>query len=139
MSARCEVLADALGETIAELRLIDAGDMIGYIRAEQWANIADLVQSSAELSLYEGTVTFGYAGDYLLDWGDAPTIMLDMEFQSGEVTAFFTLTIAERESEIRIKDVLFGAVPADEHAATQTFARALAAARRDAGLRIRAA
>ena len=56
-----------------------------------------------------------------------------MEFQSGEVTAFFTLTIAERESEIRIKDVLFGAVPADEHAATQTFARALAAARRDAG------
>lgn len=132
MLERSEILADALGDTIAELRLIDAGDMITYIRAGQWANISDLVQSSAELSFKDGTVSFAFAGDYAMSWGEAPSVALDMEFQTNEMTAFFTLTIGPSESAVRIKDVLFAAAPVDQHAATRAFARALDAARRDA-------
>jgi hypothetical protein len=131
MLERSEILADALDETIAELRLIDAGDMITYIRAGQWANISDLVQSSAELSFEDGAVSFAYAGDYAISWGEAPSIALDMEFQTSELTAFFTLTIGPSESAVRIKNVMFTTAPADQEAATRAFAHALAAARRD--------
>lgn len=134
MLERSEILADALGDTIAELRLIDAGDMITYIRAGQWANISDLVHSSAELSFEDGVVSFAYAGDYAMSWGEAPSIALDMEFQTKDLTAFFTLTIGPCESAVRIKDVLFTAVQVDQNAATRAFARALAAARRNPGM-----
>jgi hypothetical protein len=130
MLARCEILADALDETIAELRLIDASDMIAYIRAGQWANISDLVQSSAELSFEDGVVSFGYGGDYELDWDAAPSIALDMEFQTRELTAFFTLTMGPSASAIRIKDVMFTSTPTDESDATLIFARVLRNARR---------
>ena len=134
MLERTEILADALGETIAELRLIDAGDMITYIRAGQWANISDLVQSSAELSFEDGAVSFAYGGDYVMSWGEAPSIALDMEFQTKELTAYFTLTIGPRESAVRIKDVMFSTGQTDQRAATHAFARALRAARREPGI-----
>lgn len=130
---RSELLADALADTIAELRLIDAGDMITYIRTGNWANISDLVQSSAELSFEDGAVTFACSGDYVMSWGEAPSIALDMEFQNNDLTAFFTLTIGPRESAVRIKDVMFTREPNDPKEATRVFAAALAAARRDPG------
>lgn len=130
---RSELLADALADTIAELRLIDAGDMITYIRTGNWANISDLVQSSAELSFEDGAVTFACSGDYAMSWGEAPSIALDMEFQTNDLTAFFTLTIGPRESAVRIKDVMFTREPEDPKQATQAFAQALATARRDPG------
>lgn len=130
MSVRSEMLADALVETIAELRLIDLDDMIAYIRAEQWANIADLVESSAELSLEDGTLIFACAGDYVLDWGDAARIVLDLEMQTRDLTVFFALALDEHETKVRIRSVLYAAQPADEVAATHLFAAALASARR---------
>lgn len=132
MQARSEILADALGDTIAELRLIDAGDMIAYIRAGQWANISDLVQSSAELSFQDGALTFSYSGAFHVSWGAAPSIALDMEFQTKELTAFFTLTLGPSESAVSIKKVLFAGTPPDEASATRVFAQSLYATRRSA-------
>jgi hypothetical protein len=130
MMKRSELLADALDETIAELRLIDAADMIGYIRTGQWANIADLVQSSAELSFEDGTLSFSDSGDFSVGWGEAPSISLDMEFQTSDLSAFFTLTIGPSDSAVRMKDVLFASTHDDQAMATHVFASSLAAARR---------
>jgi hypothetical protein len=128
---RSEILADALRETIAELRLIDPADMVTYIRTGQWANIADLVQSSAELSFQDGAVSFACSGDYALSWGETPSIALDLEFQTNELTAFFTLTIGADDTTVRLRDVLFTASYRDPREATRAFATALGIARRD--------
>ena len=124
------LLADALVETIDELRLIDLGDMVVHIREERWANIADLVQSSAELHLEDGTLIFACSGDCLVGWGRPSRIALDLELQTREVTTFFTLVMGEHESEIEVTAVFYAVPPADDATATNLLARALAGVRR---------
>ena len=122
------MLANALGDTVAELGLIDLGDMIAYIRAGQWANIADLVQSSTELSFVEGTLCFACSADVEVEWGKPTSISLAMEFQVSEVSAFFTLKLGDLGSTVDIKHVWFASTPETEAAATAIFARALESA-----------
>lgn len=126
---RAELLANALRDTVAELRLIDPGDLIGYIRSKQWANIADLVQSSSELFFREGTLTFGCTADFSVDWATPPTIALDMEFQSNAVSAFFTLFLERVESLVELKTVWFATQPESAEDGTALLVRAIADAR----------
>ena len=126
---RNAILAEALSHTVAELRLIEAGDMIAYIRASQWPNIADLVQSSAELSFQDGALAFACSGDFQVSWSDPTSISLDMEFQTTTVSVFFTLTLGAHESLVEIKHVWFASTPTDDEDGTRILAQALAEAR----------
>ena len=126
---RAELLAAALSDTIADLRLVDAGDMIGYISSSQWANIADLVASSSELFLREGALTFACMANFELGWGTTPSISLELEFQADGVAAFFSLVLGRRESLVDLKEIWFDHEPASEIAGTQVLAEALQAAR----------
>lgn len=127
------LLADALSGTVAELRLIDAADMITFIRTGRWANIADLVQSSSEMHFVEGSLVFACAGDFTVGYQEPASVSLDMEFQHEAVTAFFTLTLAPRETRVEISKVWFPAPIVNENAGARIFAQALAAVRPAAG------
>ena len=129
MTKRAEILAEALSDTIAELRLIEAGDMIAYIRTSRWANIADLVQSSTELYFEEGTLSFACSAEFQVSWANPASISLDMEFQGNGVAAFFTLTLAPQVSLVDIKTIWFSGMPLSEEAGTRLFQRAIAEAR----------
>ena len=48
---REKALADGLRDVAAELRLIEATDLVAFLRTEQFANIANLVNSSSELAI----------------------------------------------------------------------------------------
>ncbi len=126
---RAAILAAALGETVAELRLIDPGDIIGYIRAGQWANIADLVHSSAELYFQEDALTFACGADYALDWESCPSIALEMEFQGSAVSAFFTLVLERHEGLVALRRVWFPIEPTSAAQGTLALASALTDAR----------
>jgi hypothetical protein len=128
-TTRAALLADALAETVAELRLIEPGHMIGYIRGQKWATIADLVQSASELSLREGSLQFACMADFEVGWATSPSISFDLEFQAGAVSAFFSLIMGRRESLIDIKSVWFARAPESETAGTALLARAVADAR----------
>lgn len=126
---RAAILADALDDTVAELRLIDPGDIIAYIRAGQWANIADLVNSSAELSFREGAMTFACAADFALDWASSPSIALEMEFQGHAISAFFTLVLDRDAGMVSLRRVWFPIEPDDAAQGTLALALAVADAR----------
>ena len=126
---RAAILAEALGDTVAELRLIDPGDIIGYVRAGQWANIADLVQSSAELYLREGALTFACGAEFALGWGSMPSIALEMEFQGNAISAFFTLFLDRDDGMVALRGVWFPIEPESAAAGTAALAQAVAAAR----------
>ena len=128
-STRTAILAEALRDTVAELRLIEAADMIAYMRTGRWANIADLVQSSAELSFADGSIVFACSGDFAVGWGEPVSISLDMEFQYADVTAFFALTLASKRTLVEIKKVWFATIPPDDATGTRLFAAAVSAAR----------
>jgi hypothetical protein len=75
---REKALADGLRDVAAELRLIDATDLIAFLRTEQFANIAQLVNSSSELYFKPNTLSFGRSGDVHLKWGEAPAVGLHL-------------------------------------------------------------
>ena len=128
-TTRVAILADALTEFVADLSLVEPGDMIDYIRGHKWATVADLVQSSSELWFRDGTLLFGCMGDVDVDWLKPPTISLDLEFQNDGICAFFTLLLGHPDCLIELKTLWFACPPADEAAATDLFAQALADAR----------
>ena len=129
------LLVDALTETVAELRLIDAGDMITFMRTGRWANIADLVQSSSEMHFAEGSLVFACSGDFAVGYQEPASVSLDMEFQHEAVTAFFTLTLAPRETRVEIRKLFFTTQPESEAAGARVFAQALVASHRGAATR----
>ena len=123
------LLAAALSETVADLRLIDVADLVAYVRTGRWANIADLVRSSAEFSFLDGALTFACSGEVAVGYVEPATVALDMEFQHGAVAAFFTLSLAPRETRVVIDKLWFASEPADGAAGLRLFERALTAAR----------
>ena len=125
------LLADAVADLAAELRLLDLADMAVHIRGGQWAAIADLVRTAAELSFRDGTLLFACVAAIDLDWAQPPAMSLDMELQTAAVTAFFTLDLAREGSAVELKKLWFAQEPTDAAAATRLFAGALADARLD--------
>src|SRR5262245_23004885 len=90
---RERALADGIKEVASELRLIEAADFVAFLRTEQLANIANLVNSSTELYFKPDTIKFGLSGDVHLPWGSAPTVSLDMEFHHMQVNVYFRLRL----------------------------------------------
>lgn len=107
IDVREEMLAIAVKELASELRLIEMGDLIGYIREQRHGNIAQLVNSSAELYYRPGTISFVNSADALLEWGSDPRISLDMQFRSCGVTVFFRLHLEDTAAAVEINYMTF--------------------------------
>lgn len=126
---RESIVAEAIGAVVGELRMIDVADYIAFIRMERFANLADIVDTAAELHFMPGTLRLGHGGDALVDWAGAPRIVLDMELRPRGATVYFTLTLADLEAGIEVNFVSFDE-PVDCPAQNTSFlARTLEAAR----------
>jgi hypothetical protein len=126
---REKALADGMRDVASELRLIEATDLVAFIRTEQFANIGNLVTSSTELYFKPGTVRFGQSGDVSLKWGGVPTIMLDMEFHYARVNVYFRLLLEALQAGVEIHYINFEDGSADPEQNTQQLIEAIAGAR----------
>jgi len=126
---REKALADGLKEVASELRLIDAADLVAYVRTGQFANIGVLVNSSTELYFKPHTLHFGNSGTVHLTWGGAPSIVLDMEFRYMHVSVYFRLLLEALQAGIEIDYISFEKGSDDPQANTQRMIEAIDAAR----------
>jgi hypothetical protein len=113
---REKALAAVAREVAAELRLTDVADLVTFIRTDNHPNINDLVNSSAELYLKPGTLSYGWAAEVEMRWTGNPSVKLDLEFQHRQVTAFFKLILEARQAGVELSHVEFEApsgVPAE--------------------------
>jgi hypothetical protein len=122
---REKIVAEALRPVASELRLIDAADLIAMLRFEHYADLADLVASSAELYFQPGTVALGIGGDYRLDWDGQPTIVLDLELRPGGVTVYARLTLEDETGAIEISHIAFDEPSEDPELNTLRLAESL--------------
>ena len=106
---REKALAAVAKELAAELRLTDVLDLVTFIRTDNHPNINDLVNSSAELYLKPGTLSYGWAAEVDMRWTSNPSVKLDLEFQNGQVTAFFKLILEARHAGVELRHVEFEA------------------------------
>ena len=122
---RERLLANGIKEVVAELRLVEATDYVAFLRMDALGNIADLVESSAQLYLEAGALRFADGGDIHMGWGTAPTIDLDMEFRVPEVAVHFRLTLSATNAAVHINYIAFADPDADPSANTQRLADAI--------------
>lgn len=101
------IVAEAIREFVSELRMVDVGDLIAYIRLERLATLADLVESAAELHFMPGTVRLGHGCDAHVGWGEPPRIVLDLELKPEGATVYCMLTLSESHAEVSVNFVSF--------------------------------
>lgn len=126
---REKALADGLRDVASELRLIDAVDLVTFIRTEQFGNIKTLVNASTELFFKPGTISFGSSGDVFLRWGGAPSIALDMEFHHMRINVYFRLLLMALCAGIEIHHISFENSSPDPDENTRRLVEAIADAR----------
>jgi hypothetical protein len=126
---RERIIANALVDVASELRLTDAAELVAMIRNDHAANIADLVNSSTELFFKSGTLRYALSASVNAPWDGTPVVALDMEFRHAMVSAFFRLTIGQRQAGVEIMDILFDEKGLSERAKAERLAAALASAR----------
>lgn len=122
-------LADGVREVASELRLIDATDLVAFIRTGQLANISHLVNSAAELFYQPGAILFGQSADVDLAWGAPPAVVLGLEFHHPRVSAYFRLMLESRQAAVEMDYISFEEPSADPDENTAQLARAIAEAR----------
>ncbi|MEN9895965.1 MAG: hypothetical protein RIR97_1817 [Pseudomonadota bacterium] len=104
---REKLVADAIVPVASELRLLDAADLISLLRFERFGNLSDLVASAAELYFLPGTVRLGAGGDYKLEWGSEPEVVLDLEIKPPGVTVYAQLALRNETAGIEINHISF--------------------------------
>ena len=116
-------VANAIKDVVSELRLVDVGDYIAYIRLERFATIADLVDSAAELHFVPGTLKLGHGGEAHVSWSGTPRIVLDLELRPPGVTVYFALSMTARQAAVEVNYVAFDE-PSSDPAANNAFLEA---------------
>jgi hypothetical protein len=101
------IVANAIRDVVAELRLIDVGDYIAFMRMECFANISDIVDSAAEMFFMPGTLRLGNGGEALVAWKGDPRIVLDLELRPHGATVYFTLTLSADDAAVTVNYVSF--------------------------------
>lgn len=116
-------------ELASDLRLVEPGDYVNFVGTERFANIANLVSSSAELFFKPGTIFFGQSGDVELSWDRPPTVALDMEFRHMCVNVYFRLVLAAQQAGVEITYLAFEGASDEPHENTRRLVEAIADAR----------
>ncbi|WAJ30303.1 hypothetical protein [Antarcticirhabdus aurantiaca] len=123
--ARERLLAEAIKELAAELRLVDVIDFVAFVRLEHFGNIADIVHSSSELYFKPGVLRFADSAEVDLAWNSKPIVALALQFRHGGVEAHFRLELASASAAVDITYMSFDVVDGDPEANTQAFAAAI--------------
>jgi hypothetical protein len=124
-----KVLAAGLKEVAAELRLVEAADLVAFIRTGRFGNVRSLVDAATEMYFKPGTVFFGQSGNVNLSWGGEPSIVLNMEFHHRRVDVYFRLMLEARQAGVEIEYISFGSQPCDRRDTTRKLIDAIADAR----------
>lgn len=126
---REKALGLGIRELASDLRLVEPGDYIDFVRTERFANIANLVASSAELFFKPGTIFFGHSGDIDLTWDQPPTVALDMEFRHMRVNVYFRLVLEAERAGVEITYLAFEGASGEPDENTRRLVEAIADAR----------
>lgn len=124
-----KVLALGLKEVAAELRLIEAADLVSYIHTGRFGNVSSLVNASTEMYFKPGTMTFRQSGRVKLSWDQEPSVVLDMEFRHSAVDVYFQLLLESEEAGVEIDYISFSDGSGGADGDTQLLIDAIAKAR----------
>mgnify|MGYP001088595319 CR=1 FL=1 len=128
-SEREAIVLQNMREFAHDLRYVDVADYVAFVRCERLGNIADIVNSAAELFFFPGTLRFGHGGEVELTWEEPPRVALDLEFNNLGVHVYFQLVLRGECMQVELRHVTFSDPRPDTAGNTEMMARAFADAR----------
>lgn len=120
-----KLLANALKQVITELAFTNAGLMLSYVSAGQESIIADILASSAEMSLKPGILRYGHHATSSAEWGTAPIMSLSLELHHATLSAFFRLVFDQFAIGVDIDSIRFARAAGTPEEDLACFAAAL--------------
>src|SRR5690606_5677394 len=120
--AREVIVAEAIREVVSELRMIAPADYVAFLHTERYANVADIVDSAAELYFQPGTLRMGHGAEVHFDWDQPPRIVLDLELKPTGATVHFPLSLADKHAAVDVNYVAFDE-PSDDPEVNSSFLR----------------
>ncbi|MFG1421496.1 hypothetical protein [Roseixanthobacter liquoris] len=120
-----KLLANALKQVITELAFTNAGLMLSYVSAGQESIIADILASSAEMSLKPGILRYGHQATSSAEWGTAPVMSLSLELHHATLSAFFRLVFDQFAIGVDIDSIRFARATGSPEEDLACFAAAL--------------
>lgn len=124
-SSREVLVATAIQPVVRELRLIDIADYVAFIRMENFANVADLVDSAAELYFMPGALRLGLGGEAHVCWTGSPRIVLDLELRPEGAVVYFQLSMTATHASVEVHYVSFEKPDAEPEKNTEYLAAAI--------------
>lgn len=124
-SSREVLVATAIQPVVRELRLVDLADYIAFIRMEHFANVADLVDSAAELYFMPGALRLGLGGEAHVSWTCTPRIVLDLELRPEGAVIYFQLSMTANNASVEVHYVSFEKPDAEPEKNTEYLAAAI--------------
>lgn len=128
-SEREAIVFQNVREMAKDLRYVDVADYVAFVRCERLGNIADIVNSAAELFFYPDTMRFGHGGEVELGWNTPPKVTLDLEFSNLGVNVFFQLMLSDETMRVDLRHLSFAEPSPNAIENTQLLAAAFANAR----------
>jgi hypothetical protein len=128
-SEREAIVLQHVRELATDLRYVDVADYVAFVRCDRLGNIADIVNSAAELFFYPETLRFGHGGEVELSWDTPPKVALDLEFSNLGVNVYFQLVLHGDRMQVDLRHVTFSEPELDTNDNTALLARAFAHAR----------
>jgi hypothetical protein len=126
----CErVLAENVIEVARDLRLVAAADLVVWLRAKRFGNIAAIVDSSTELLFKAGVLQFDMSGAADLCWSGRLAIDLDMKFRTAGVECYFRLHLFDACAGVAMTYLAIDGAPCASSWAARRFIAALSDAR----------
>lgn len=95
-------VARALSRLAAELRLVDIGDYIAYLRMERYSCVADIVHNAADFYFTPGFVEFAMDGETTADWGRSPEVTLRLVINSARGIAHVAMRLCDHHAEVKL-------------------------------------
>ena len=123
------LVAAAVGDVVAELRLVDPADYAAFIRLEHFTTLSDLVESAAELYFMPGTVRLGHGAEVHMGWTETPRVVLDLELRPTGATVYFSLSLEAETASVEVHYVAFDTPDPDPAANTAFLESAMEHAR----------
>ncbi|HMO30757.1 hypothetical protein [Enterovirga sp.] len=124
-----KVLAEGLREFLQELALADGGIILSCACAGKHANLGDIIGSSTEFTVREGSLSYANDAEVDFDWGTAPKVSLGIELRDERLTAFFRVVFGGDFVGVDIRGIHFAELDGDSRVNLRRFSETVAGVR----------
>lgn len=122
---RERIIGKAIAPVLAELRLVDVRQFLAHLTLEQFANIADIINSAAERHFAPGFLVLGHGGETQLDWASIPSVTIDLVLRPAGVTAYISVILHAAFANVRLNYIHFQQGGADAFTNTRLLEHAI--------------